>query len=575
MMMMKSFIFQNQQQQQQQEENMSNLTTSASGTEASVSSSGTNTNRDHNYGHHPPPDIPSSAHPPAKKKRNMPGNPDPDSEVISLSPKTLMATNRFLCEICNKGFQRDQNLQLHRRGHNLPWKLKQRNKDEVVRRKVYVCPEPSCVHHDPSRALGDLTGIKKHFSRKHGEKKWKCDKCSKKYAVQSDWKAHSKTCGTREYRCDCGTLFSRRDSFITHRAFCDALAEESARAIPPNNTMSAPPPPSPLMNLQPAVPQFNSSNVMNHHPTQEDNSNSHMNLQYPFSPSLKKEHQQQQHQPCYNSQSGGNFGMLMNNIRAAQQPGSAELPPWLASCPSSGLLLGTRGPPHHPSSSPSSSSPSILSASTAAAGAGGGGGRGTSPNPSQMGPTTLTLPNFQTAAAAGAPHMSATALLQKAAQMGSSSSSTNTTKTAGLHTGPHHNHVSNNNNLGFNFSSSRPPVHQQQQIGGGNFFQEMMNYSGGGGFEEDEDGMASFEDAFGGGSKSAAAAALGDGTGGSEGMTRDFLGLRPLSHSDLLSLAGFGHCINDDVPPPDQQQQQQQQQHNSHNHESLKPWQGN
>ncbi|KAL3531924.1 hypothetical protein ACH5RR_005445 [Cinchona calisaya] len=165
----------------------------------------------------------------SKKKRNQPGNPDPDSEVIALSPKTLMATNRFICEICNKGFQRDQNLQLHRRGHNLPWKLKQRNNKEQVKRKVYVCPEKSCVHHDPSRALGDLTGIKKHFSRKHGEKKWKCEKCSKKYAVQSDWKAHSKTCGTREYKCDCGTLFSRKDSFITHRAFCDALAEESAR----------------------------------------------------------------------------------------------------------------------------------------------------------------------------------------------------------------------------------------------------------------------------------------------------------------------------------------------------------
>ena len=187
---------------------------------------------------------------------------DPDAEVIALSPKTLMATNRFVCEICNKGFQRDQNLQLHRRGHNLPWKLRQRSSKEVKKR-VYVCPESSCVHHDPSRALGDLTGIKKHFCRKHGEKKWKCDKCSKKYAVQSDWKAHSKICGTREYKCDCGTLFSRflfclilwlnwgfffffyffgllklfwflilwrRDSFITHRAFCDALAEESARA---------------------------------------------------------------------------------------------------------------------------------------------------------------------------------------------------------------------------------------------------------------------------------------------------------------------------------------------------------
>ncbi|XP_047971487.1 protein indeterminate-domain 5, chloroplastic-like isoform X2 [Salvia hispanica] len=155
---------------------------------------------------------------------------NPDAEVIALSPKTLMATNRFVCEVCNKGFQREQNLQLHRRGHNLPWKLRQKSTKEV-RRKVYLCPEPSCVHHDPSRALGDLTGIKKHYSRKHGEKKYKCEKCSKKYAVHSDWKAHSKTCGTREYRCDCGTLFSRRDSFITHRAFCDALAQESARNL--------------------------------------------------------------------------------------------------------------------------------------------------------------------------------------------------------------------------------------------------------------------------------------------------------------------------------------------------------
>ncbi|PPD95432.1 hypothetical protein GOBAR_DD07512 [Gossypium barbadense] len=163
-----------------------------------------------------------------KKKRNLPGMPDPDAEVIALSPTTLLATNRFVCEICNKGFQRDQNLQLHRRGHNLPWKLRQRSSKEV-KKKVYVCPEPTCVHHDPSRALGDLTGIKKHFCRKHGEKKWKCDKCSKKYAVQSDWKAHSKICGTREYKCDCGTVFSRRDSFITHRAFCDALAVESAK----------------------------------------------------------------------------------------------------------------------------------------------------------------------------------------------------------------------------------------------------------------------------------------------------------------------------------------------------------
>ncbi|KAG6535026.1 protein indeterminate-domain 7-like [Zingiber officinale] len=181
--------------------------------------------------------------PKTKKKRNQAGHPDPEAEVVALSPNTLMATNRFVCEICSKGFQRDQNLQLHRRGHNLPWKLRQRsNKEGATRKRVYVCPEPSCVHHHPSRALGDLTGIKKHFSRKHGEKKWKCDKCSKRYAVHSDWKAHVKTCGTREYRCDCGTLFSRKDSFITHRAFCDALAEESARVMAGGGATSAFPP---------------------------------------------------------------------------------------------------------------------------------------------------------------------------------------------------------------------------------------------------------------------------------------------------------------------------------------------
>ncbi|XP_010921782.1 protein indeterminate-domain 7-like [Elaeis guineensis] len=176
--------------------------------------------------------------PPIKKKRNLPGTPDPTAEVIALSPKTLMATNRFICEICHKGFQRDQNLQLHRRCHNLPWKLRPQTSIKI-RKRVYVCPEPTCVHHNPSRALGDLTGIKKHYCRKHGEKKWNCGKCSKKYAVQSDWKAHSKICGTREYKCDCGTIFSRRESFITHRVFCDALVQENKLNQPLMVTMTS------------------------------------------------------------------------------------------------------------------------------------------------------------------------------------------------------------------------------------------------------------------------------------------------------------------------------------------------
>ena len=129
-----------------------------------------------------------------------------DVEVISLSPKTLTAKNHFWCEVCETGFLREQNLQLYRRLHNLPYKLKKKTSNEVGK-KVYICPEIGCVHHHPSRALGDLSGIKKHFFRKHVEKKFGCHKCDKKYGVLSDWKAHDKICGTKLHKS--GTTFSR------------------------------------------------------------------------------------------------------------------------------------------------------------------------------------------------------------------------------------------------------------------------------------------------------------------------------------------------------------------------------
>ncbi|KAK5839625.1 Zinc finger MAGPIE -like protein [Gossypium arboreum] len=155
-----------------------------------------------------------------KRKRRPAGTPDPDAEVVSLSPKTLLESDRYVCEICNQGFQRDQNLQMHRRRHKVPWKLLKRE-TPVVRKRVFVCPEPTCLHHDPCHALGDLVGIKKHFRRKHSNhKQWVCDKCSKAYAVQSDYKAHLKTCGTRGHSCDCGRVFSRVESFIEHQDAC-------------------------------------------------------------------------------------------------------------------------------------------------------------------------------------------------------------------------------------------------------------------------------------------------------------------------------------------------------------------
>ncbi|XP_027938349.1 zinc finger protein GAI-ASSOCIATED FACTOR 1-like [Vigna unguiculata] len=302
---------------------------------------------------------------PTKKKRNLPGTPDPNAEVIALSPTTLMARNRFVCEICNKGFQRDQNLQLHRRGHNLPWKLRQRASNEVKKR-VYVCPEPSCVHHNPARALGDLTGIKKHYSRKHGEKKWKCDKCSKRYAVQSDWKAHHKTCGTREYKCDCGTIFARRDSFITHRAFCDALTEENNRVNPSltSGTGTGTTPPS----LQNEVQELMATMPLSNSP---NNAVAELNNNYESSKRPLKSLSQEHVVP---------MALKSMNMRGCM------------SSTTSATLFG--GPKNM--SLPSSSTLQL------------------SPN----NPHTFNYFQDSKNAAASSAHMSATALLQKAAQMG-------------------------------------------------------------------------------------------------------------------------------------------------------------
>ncbi|KAK4372931.1 hypothetical protein RND71_008315 [Anisodus tanguticus] len=435
------------------DDSMSNLTSASN--EASISSS---SNRSALYPHQflvAPANI--QTQPAAnKKKRNLPGNPDPEAEVIALSPRSLLATNRFVCEICNKGFQREQNLQLHRRGHNLPWKLKQRTNKEV-KKKVYVCPEPSCVHHHPSRALGDLTGIKKHFSRKHGEKKWKCEKCSKRYAVQSDWKAHSKICGTREYRCDCGTLFSRRDSFITHRAFCDALAEENSRTIPP---------PNPLISTS-----------------------HHLNLQ---NFQLKQEHQQ-------------------SNFNLVPHP-SNEL--------SSQLFI------HHQ-------------------------------NPNNNLPTSSSGNIF-----GSAPHMNATALLQKAAQIGvTCSSATSNSTTTGMVDLASREYQqfenSANNNTGHGLASYGD---NNNNKAGTFHFSANVNHE----FMDMQNMMATpctnFDDGFGGGGTN-----LMRGKENNERLTRDFLGLRAFPHHrDFLNTTAAGlHQMGSSSSASFDQ----------HHHQNQSPWQ--
>ncbi|ONK62491.1 uncharacterized protein A4U43_C07F4480 [Asparagus officinalis] len=83
--------------------------------------------------------------------------------------------------------KRDQNLQLHRRPQP-PVEAPQRALVRRRVRRVFVCLEPTCVHHDPARALGDLTGIKKAFQQEARERDGSGERGGKKYAVRSDWK---------------------------------------------------------------------------------------------------------------------------------------------------------------------------------------------------------------------------------------------------------------------------------------------------------------------------------------------------------------------------------------------------
>jgi len=351
--------------------------------------------------------------------------------------------------------------------------------------------------------------------------------------------------------------FCRRDSYITHRAFCDALAEESTRAITTNPLLANP--------IAAGVAMAGPSSSSHHHLI----------------------NQQQQSQVVFNPQQDN---PLQPFPLIKREQNLINLPPWLD---------------HHLSSSASASASMFHQVHQQLM-------QQNNQNPS-MGLIMTSASGAAQYHTQAPPQMSATALLQKAAQMGATMSNTkkdpqghvtdtnsSAPNTAGLFgvnlsSRDHHGLSSFGNKAAPPPLPPPPPPPQtttnlttggsSDQITGPtpssstSMFHDMMinSLSSSSSYDPHDDAfaiggtlkkeahLAAFHQTLGGRDFRTTTNGGGGGGGGNEGLTRDFLGLRPLSQTDILTLAGLGNCITTNPTSHDHPQD------HLHTH---KPWQG-